>query len=238
MWIFPLSAALVSALFAVLVARQYLAKRRPQEAAWAASLSMFAAASAAAAIAMIGSWTPLWFRAYYLFGAIVNVPFLALGTLFLLGPRRIAIVGTVVVIAATLFATVVIFAAPLNEPALMTPGIPAGSGVLGPGALARSLSRYYSYVGSLVVAGGAIWSAWRLGRMREKALGGVVLGNLLIACGTVVVAAASGLARFGQGSYFAVGLLLGVSFMFAGFVSAGRRPGEVSGVEGSHRSYR
>ena len=49
MWIFPLTAALVAALFAGALVRRYVGSRRPYELVWALALLMYAGASLAVA---------------------------------------------------------------------------------------------------------------------------------------------------------------------------------------------
>src|SRR5260370_31336037 len=88
MWIFPLGAALVSATFAFLLGRQWIARRRPHTLASTVALAMFMVATLASAQGVRLGWTPGLFRAYYLFGAMINVPLLAVGTVELLSKRR------------------------------------------------------------------------------------------------------------------------------------------------------
>lgn len=219
MWVLPMAAALVSVIFAGLIAQQWLSKSRHQDLAWAIALGMFAIASFSAGIGVLGGWSPLWFRTYYLFGAIVNVPVLAAGTLYLLSPRPIAHLYAVVVVIAVIFATGAVFSSDLNEIALLVSGIPAGSEVMEPDALPRLLSRYYSFTGFFIVVGGALWSAWKMARHRGESRKALARGNILIAAGTFIVAIGSGFARYGQGSIFAIGLLMGVALMFIGFLA-------------------
>lgn len=222
MWIFPLGAAVVSAVFAALLGQQWLSRRRPHQLSWSLAMLMFALASFAAAIGILGGWTPFWFRIYYLFGAIVNVPVLASGTVFLLAPKPVGRAFAAVTVVATIFAAGAVFTAGLATAGLGTTGIPAGSGVMTESV--RTLSRYYSFTGFFIVVGGALWSAWRMARRREDHLRRLAVGNILIAAGTFVVAVGSGFARYGQGSIFAVGLLAGVILMFAGFLKTRPRP--------------
>jgi len=79
MWVFPLGAAAVSFVFAALLLKSWWARRCAHSMAWAIALTMFGLASLAAAAGMLGAWTASWFRVYYLFGAVVNVPVLGLG---------------------------------------------------------------------------------------------------------------------------------------------------------------
>jgi hypothetical protein len=68
----------------VAVLRQYAARRRPYQLAWGIALSMFAVASLALTVGVAAGWSPFSFKLYYLFGAVLNVPWLALGTVELL----------------------------------------------------------------------------------------------------------------------------------------------------------
>jgi hypothetical protein len=221
MWVFPAGAGAVSAVFAVLVGVQWLRRKRPHHAAWATALLMFAVASGAAAAGMVAGWNSTWFRTYYLFGAIINVIFLAAGTVYLLGPRLVGHIFAVLCVIAAIFAAGVVISAPLEASALSTGGIPAGSDVWGSPSLPRDLSRYYSYGGFAIVVAGALWSAWSLARHKDESLRPLVSGNVLIAGGTTLVAVAGGLARYGQGVPFSIALLSGVTVMFIGFLRIG-----------------
>ncbi len=130
MWVFPLGAALVSSYFSGLLATQFRSRPRPNLLAWSIALGMFGVASGAAAVGALVGWSPLTFRIYYLFGAVLNVPVLALGTLYLLAPRRVADGAAVVTMIASIGAAVVILGANLNPGGLATEGIPRGSEVL------------------------------------------------------------------------------------------------------------
>ena len=215
MWVFPLAATAISVSFFGALLGSWGRRRSPQLLAWSIALLMFSLASAAVFAGTSTRWTTNWFRVYYLFGAIANVPVLALGTLYLLTPRRFAHLCAVGVAGATIVAMVVMVRADLAVLPLATAGIPAGAEVVSEPV--RLLSRIYSFTGSFVVVGGAVWSAVHLRRGGEAALARLVLANSLIATGTFVVAVASGFARYGQGSVFAVGLAVGVGLMFAGF---------------------
>lgn len=216
MWILPFVAGAVSAAFVALLARSYVARPRPHTLAWAVAMAMFCIASLAAAAGMLLGWSEGWFRVYYLFGAITNVPVLALGTAYLLAPRRVAHVAALLVALGCVAATIQVMTADLEERALETSGIPSAREVVPD--TARTTSRYLSFAGFGVVVGGAVWSSLRLGRRSEPALRNLATGNLLIAFGTTVVAIGSAFARAGRGAYFAVGLAAGVSIMYAGFL--------------------
>src|SRR5437660_5527044 len=234
MWIFPLGAALISATFAFLLARQWIARRRPHQLAWTVALAMFMVATLAAAQGVRLGWTPGLFRAYYLYGAIVNVQFLAVGTVELLSKRRwVGHVFAAIVFVAASYGAAARASAHLDAAVLDgVRGIPEARFVITGTALTRTLSRYYSYTSFTIVVLGALFSALRLSRQHSAPnaahLRRLATGNLLIAAGTFVVAAASIAGRPGGGSevamLFSIGLLAGVSLMFAGFLRKRPKP--------------
>jgi len=234
MWTFPLGAALVSTTFAFLLGRQWAERRRPHQLAWTAALAMFAVATLATAQGVRLGWTPGLFRTYYLFGAMINVPFLAAGTVELLAKRpwQGHLFAALVLVAAA-YGAVAMASAHLDGAVLEgVRGIPEARFVITGGAPTRTLSRYYSYTSFTIVVLGALWSALRLSRQRggpnAAHLRRLATGNLLIAAGTFVVAAASIAVRLGRGSevamLFSVGLLAGISLMFSGFLRTRPKP--------------
>ncbi len=85
-------ATAVASLFAEATFVRWTERRRAQLpahhlAAWTVALAMFAGASAALAVGVSTGWDKGTFRVFYLLGAVLNVPWLALGTVcLLLGP--------------------------------------------------------------------------------------------------------------------------------------------------------
>lgn len=206
------AAALVSLAFAMATFERWLGRRRRHDLAWSVALAQFSVASFALAAGASLGWSGPVFRVFYLFGAITNVLFLALGTVYLLGgPARgdRAAVGVGLFAA---FAAGVLCAAPFTAP-VPRDVLPRGSEVFGP--LPRALAALASSVGALVVIGGAAASAWRYRR------GPMLWANVLIAAGTLVTGA-SGLLNsvLGAMEAFAVTLALGITIIFAGFLMA------------------
>lgn len=222
MAMFPFLAAVASGWFCFDLLHRFIRGRRPQHLAWALALGAFCVASLSAAAGMSLGWSAGWFRSYYYFGAVVNVPVLAVGTLYLYLSRPLGHVCALVVAGMAAYAALIVMTADVN-PSLtaVVNSIPMGSEVISDRA--RSLSRYYSYAGFAIVVGGAVWSALRLARQPGEAARRLMQGNVLIALGTSVVAVASVFARQGQGSVFAVGLAFGVAIMYAGFLRASTR---------------
>ena len=202
--------ALVSAVFAVVMALRYLRRRRAHQLAWTIGLAMFAAAAVAGALARAAGATETEYRVFYLFGAILNVAWLALGTLFLLVPHVARWVAWAVV-ALTLVAAVAVFTSPVNLSAAVDTGRGFESA-----PLPRILAGIGSGVGSVVLIGGALWSAWVFLRRRHE--GRRALGNVIIAAG-VLVAAVGGTAAFtGASGVVEWTNFVGVALIFIGFL--------------------
>ena len=218
------AAALVALAFAGSTFERWLHKRRRHELAWSLALAFFALAAFALAAGAALGWSPLTFRLFYLFGAIVNVPFLALGTVYLLGGQRRGDVTTAAVALACAFAAGVVLTEPLRGP-LPSGELVQGSDVFGPGP--RIFAAVASGLGATTIFLGAVWSAFRYWRTNPRMLA----SNVLIAGGTVVLSA-SGLLNsvLGEMNGFAVTLVIGISVIFAGFLVA------TSGQPSSRRS--
>src|SRR5436305_1287160 len=214
-------ASLVALAFAMSTFERWLAGRRRHELAWSASLLMFSLASASLAAGAAGGWNGPIFRLFYFFGAIANVPFLALGTIYLLAGVRQGDRWAIGIGLFTAFAAGVIVVAPFTAP-LPKDTLAQGSAVFGP--LPRVLAATASAIGALIVLGGAGWSAWRLWRSNAGS-GRLVLSNGLIALGTLITGA-SGLLNsvLDKQTGFAVTLLVGIAVIFAGFLVATSTP--------------
>ena len=207
------AAALVGLAFSMATFERWLARRQRHELAWSTALALFTLAAAALAAGEAVGWNQPLFRLYYLLGAIVNVPVLALGTVYLLnGPRR---AGLVVLVFCT-FAAGVLAVAPFTAP-LPRHELAQGSDVFGP--LPRILAAVASGVGALVVFGGAAWSAWRFRRGR------MMWANVLIALGTLILAN-SGLLNSvaDEVTGFVLTLAAGITVLFTGFLVASAGP--------------
>jgi hypothetical protein len=208
------AAALVALAFAASTFERWLAKRRRHELVWSLALGFFCLAALSLAAGAALGWAPLTFRLFYLFGAIVNVPFLALGTVYLLGGQRRGDVTSAVVALLCAFAAGVVLTEPLRGP-LPAGELVQGSQVFGPGP--RIFAALFSAVGAMTIFLGAAWSAFRYRRTNRRMLA----SNLLIAAGTLVLSA-SGLLNsvLDEMDGFAVTLVVGISVVFSGFLVA------------------
>lgn len=197
-------------------------------------MGLFVVASLALWWAEGRGWSSASFRVFFMFGAIVNVPWLALGTVYLLaGPRIGAMVSRGLLVFSG-FAIGVVAVAPIRgdiEPL----GLPAGSDHFEP--LPRILAAVGSSIPAIVIFGGALWSAWRIVRGANPAMTTAAVrqvqsarrlagGNILIALGTVILSMSGTFSgRLGEDRAFVITLLVGVVVLFAGFLVASNATG-------------
>jgi hypothetical protein len=220
MWVFPLLAAIVALVFAAMLGRQFAVRRRPSQLVWAFALLLYAGGSLALFLGALDGWTQAEYKAYWLFGAVLNVPFLALGEVYLLVKARA--VGSACLLAlvfATAFATNRIAGAAV-VPAALGHDLPLGKEVWAADPFVLHLAQLYAYPTYAFLVGGTLWSAWRMRRapdLRDR-----FLGTLGIAGGATIVAAGSAFAATGVLPGFSIALTAGIGVMFWGFVRASR----------------
>ena len=203
--------------------------------AWLVSMVAFAVASVALWAGAAFGWEVATFRVFYLFGAILSVPPLALGTLYLLGNEKTADRIAVAVAALSLFAVGVLAAAPTTG-GLSVIGLPRGADVFS--GLPRLLAAVASIAGTLVVITGAVWTLQQNKKRQharaQKAIQErelqtaprritprIKAGVSLIALGTITLGlggASNSVAE--EMTAFALSLAVGAAFLFAGFLLA------------------
>jgi uncharacterized membrane protein (UPF0136 family) len=174
-------------------------RRRPELAAWAASLAAYAVASAALAWGAAWGWSEASFRVYYLAGGLLTAPLLGLGSLLLVGVRAALAVALVYCGLAAGVA--------IAEPLASVSGtaIPDAAEVLD-FVPARLLAVLGNSIGTLAVVGVAL----RTLRRRP-------IGNSLILAGVAVAAVGSALLGLGE-AQTAISIALAAALLYAGFV--------------------
>jgi hypothetical protein len=210
----------ISSLFAEATLVRYTQRRTPHLAAWTIALAMFALAAGALALGTSSGWERGTFRVFFLLGAVLNVPWLALGTLaLLLGPVAVRRARAVVVFFSGL-ATGVLLSAPMDR--VHGTKIPVGREVFD--AFPRALAAIGSGVGAIVIVGGAVLSAVRYAQSRRDPRTARLLGaNVLIALGTLVLSS-GGLVQgiVGHDEAFTLSLAVGIAVIYVGFLIAER----------------
>ena len=225
------AATLVATAFAFSTLERYRSRRKRHELMWTISLAMFALGSAGLWAGATLGWSEWTFKTFYLFGAILNVPFLALGTVYLLGDQRVGDRCTAVVSLVAAFAAGIVVSAPIvgvGGMVMVTVGstevLPQGTMVFRAGP--RVAAAAGSGIAAVVIIAGALWSAARLLRRRRAAgapgalaPGRLAVANLFIAAGTLVLGSGGVLNSVANAmDAFAITLVAGIVLIFVGFL--------------------
>lgn len=223
----PVLAAAVATGFAIDLGVDWRRRPRPHAGMWALAIGAYALASWALVLGLAAGWGEVSFRLFYWLGAIVNIPFLAAGSVYLvLGPttgRRFAYgvgIWSLLGAAAT-------WLAPLKG-STATDGIPEGKelfdfiievgGISVPGP--RVFAAVAGGLATLIIVGLAAYSAMKSWTANRR----LATGNLLIVFGTLAPAFGGSLTALGEAAGFAVALLIGAVLLWTGYrVAAGSR---------------
>src|SRR5258708_1385654 len=127
-FVLPALTTLISLGFAAQVLNQYRSRRKRHQLAWRLALVFYAVSAFAEVTGSLSGWTEFEFRVYYLFGAILLVPWLALGTTELLlqapGARAARTAYRAFVIVVTLGGLAAIATAGLHDGFISCTNIP------------------------------------------------------------------------------------------------------------------
>ncbi len=218
-------ATAVSTLFAQATGVRWAQTKQPHQRAWTIALALFAMAAAMLAVGSTTGWTGPKYRAFYLLGAVVNVPWLGLGSVYLLAGVRWGRRVERALWPLTGMAVGVLCTAPLDVSKIDPNHIPNGKEVFG--VFPRALAAAGSSLGALLVFVGAVWSIVHYARRRsvDHRAARMLVANACIALGTAILGstgAFKGVAG-GKDEAFAIGVAVGISVIYAGFAVASSR---------------
>jgi hypothetical protein len=216
----PFVSSIVSFACAFLILRRYSVRRGTHLLLWGIGMIFYGIGGFCEAYYGAFGWSPLVFRLWYLFGAILVAAWLGQGTVYLLAKPRWAHGLMVVLALGSLYGLLRVFSAELN-PALMTDSLHTGSELSGraivtPGV--RTLTPFFNSYGVVTLVGGAAWSAWIF--WRKRVLLHRAVGNILIAVGAILPAFGGAFSRMGISGALYLSELLGAVLIFAGFLRA------------------
>ncbi len=189
-------------------------------------MSLFAVGSFSLWWATATGWSTGVFRVFFTTGAVLNVSWLALGSVALLFGDRIALPMRRILALLSAFAVGVMLVAPTSRD-VVADEFPRARDHFG--VLPRLLAAIGSGVPAVVILVGTVWSVWRLVARRTTrpvASGShgptssrLVVSNVLVAIGTLVLSASGSLAgRFGEERAFTITLSVGAVILFVGFM--------------------
>ncbi len=207
----PFVSSLVSFLFAVAVLDQYLARRQPYQLVWSIGLFLYCISTATEFVA--GHWgiSDAVYRLWYLFGAVLVVAYLGMGTVYLLLPQKAARIILLVLVAGSFYAAYRVGTASID-----LAGLTSLSGQAMPAGV-RALTPAFNAFGTVALVGGAVYSAVLFRRKRQKPYR--VVSNALIALGAILPAIGGTSLRLGGSiAVFYLLELIGIAVIFTGFL--------------------
>lgn len=221
---------IVSGVMAVLLLNRYRLRGGLHQLLWGLGLVLYFISGLSEVVLAFG-WSDVAFRMWYWSGALLVPPVLGQGTMHLLVRKgNIASIFTVAVGVIAVASLVWIFSIPLDA-SKFTPGADiarflTGSyrDILPESIVRRILPPIMNGYGTLLLVGGAVYSAWLF--LRKQILPNRVLGNIFIAAGGLLPAAGGALIKLAEtvpalsasASIFKyVGIFVGVVLLFIGF---------------------
>jgi len=223
------TAALVAFAFALITFDRWQLRGQSHDLAWTIAMILFAVGSLAFWWAETTGWTLFIFRIFFVSGAVLNVAWLALGTIYLLTSKTTGDRVRKYLTSLSTFSIGVVLIAPAKRE-IVDGEFPSARQLFG--VAPRVLAAVGSGIPALIIIFGALWSTFRVLRkvtptMSQKNVRIVyspkrlALGNVLVATGTIVLSASGSFAgRLGKDRAFAITLLIGVCILFSGFLVA------------------
>lgn len=211
---FPMIMAVVLIGLTVSVGAQYRQRHRAHQAAWGLALALGAVGTLAYLGCVLSGDNAVLFRLYYIGGALLTAPLLGLGSVYLLpNPLWPRLYLALTVVGAALGITGILGQA-LSPAGLAAIGDGPGTTLIH-ASLALVPLIILNSLGTVGVVGVGLWSLYRSAVRHGPWV--FVGGNGLIVAGTLLVAAAGGMARLDHGAGFWGAMTIGWIVLYAGF---------------------
>jgi hypothetical protein len=234
-WAWPLATAILGFVYVGLLVDQYAKRRKMHQLMWTIGFLFYAVAAVMEFWSEFsGVWDPTVYRVYIVLAASL-VGFLGNGTLYLVSKKRLwgdLYLGfNLVCLAIFLYGT---FTVNLLMDKLV-PGIVVGGQALGAsGTFPRLMSLPFNIPGSLLLLGGAVLSIIKF--WPKKAYRYRVWANVLIIIGTLMIAGAGSMARFGASGGLYVGEMVASAILLWGFMMASTLEKGAKAIKGTQPS--
>ncbi len=211
------------------LARDLRSNPRPHLSAYTAGMAMFALAAWALFSALTWGWNGFNYRLFFLFGAVLNIPFLALGSVFLSVGRTAGHIMAVGLFGYSAMATTLVAVTPFARP-LPAGGIPSDifPSIAEAGFGPRLLAAVGGGMGSVILITAALWGAVRFARSNPRR----AVANLVITAGVLAAAAGGTILGFlHESSAFSISLLAAAALIWWGYRLA-KSPADPARVSG------
>lgn len=218
----PILSTLVSFAFAGSVLSRYRFKQGKHLLFWGLGLVFYGLGTLSEVISAF-SFSPAVLKLWYLSGAMLTAAWLGQGTAFLLIRKR-GVAGWMAagLVAVSLLSAALVAAAPVTAASagynVAEPLSTQYQDILVRSGLVTALTIVLNVYGTILLVGGAIYSAYLF--WRKRVLLHRVVGNILIAAGALMPAMAGSMVKAGVVDWLYVSELGGVILMYVGFLQA------------------
>ena len=216
----PFSSTLVTAAFAAAVLSRHARRGGTHLLFWGIGLILYGLGTFSEAFLGL-VWSPLILRVWYICGAMLTAAWLGQGTLYLLVRKPGVANGFAIGLAIASGAAIVsVFLAPMTD-AVYNVSLPASiqyKAIMVRGPLMTTLTILLNIYGTVLLVGGALYSAFLF--RRKRVLAHRVFANVLIAAGALMPASAGTFIKLGLADWLYLSELLGAALMFTGFLQA------------------
>lgn len=225
----PYLSTLVTFVFTAAVFQRYRQRGGIYLLLWAIGLFLYGLGTLCEVILGL-TFNVIVLKLWYLTGAMLTAAWLGMGTVHLLIRRgNIAQILTGLLIAVSILALVLVFAAPVNSLAydVTRPVSEQYKEIMTRNGLIILLTILLNIYGTITLVGGAIYSAFLF--WRKRILANRMYGNILIAAGALSPALGGSFLRTGLVDFLYLSELVGAILMFIGFLLATASQAETYG---------
>lgn len=221
----PILTTVISAVFTVLILKKYATKPEAKHLLWwGIGIAVYGAGTLVESLTTLFGWNIIFFKTWYIVGALLGGAPLALGTVYLLLGKRAGDIGVGLLLVTVATTSVFVILSPIRWE-LVDNNI-LNSKVLEWQSI-RRVSPFINSLAALFLIGGAIYSAivyFRKQETRHRAI-----GNVYIALGALLPGIGGFYSRLGHTEVLYVGELVGIVLIWYGYQYCKRPiPGEDS----------
>jgi hypothetical protein len=208
----PLATTIFSIVFFVILFRHWRERHSRYVFWWMLGVFFYGAGTLTESINTLVGYSPVNFKAWYIFGALLGGAPLAQGTVYLLLKRRTADVLSAILVTVILVASILVVLSPLHP---VQEQFTRLSGKLLQWSFIRLITPFINIYAFIFLVGGAIYSAVLYNRsMAHKSR---VTGNILIALGGLLPGIGGSFSKFGFVEVLYVTEFVGLCLIYGGY---------------------
>jgi len=216
----PTLSTLISAMFAVVILSRYSANRQARHLLWwGIGIAVYGAGTAVESLTTLFGWNVIFFKFWYIVGALLGGAPLAIGTIYLLFGKRAGDLAVAILAIVAGTTSVFVILSPVNYN--LVDATVLNSKVLGWQKI-RLVSPFVNSLAALFLIGGAFYSAGRWFRHRDTRHR--FIGNLYIAIGAILPGVGGMFSRMGHTEVLYLGELIGIIMIWIGYGYCRRNP--------------